>query len=141
MRTPPAPILLTRELAATGERPDLLSRRAARGELVRLCRGAYARTEDLRPLTSGQRHLLSVLAVTLTGMLGDGAVLAEGWHRGAGTPHAEVVALREAAAAGFDPVFRRLWTFQFALREALMTLGMIDAVQFGLAHRNRGGRR
>ena len=49
--------------------------------------------------------------------------------------------LREAAAAGFDPVFRRLWTFQFALREALMTLGMIDAVQFGLAHRNRGGRR
>ena len=76
MRTPPAPILLTRELAATGERPDLLSRRAARGELVRLCRGAYARTEDLRLLTSGQRHLLSVLAVTLTGMLGDGAVLA-----------------------------------------------------------------
>ena len=49
--------------------------------------------------------------------------------------------LREAAAAGFDPVFRRLWTFQFALREALMTLGMIDSVQFGLAHRNRGGRR
>lgn len=49
--------------------------------------------------------------------------------------------LREAAAAGFDPVFRRLWTFQFALREALMTLGMIDSVQFGLTHRNRGGRR
>ncbi|MBK4140911.1 SAM-dependent methyltransferase [Corynebacterium macginleyi] len=49
--------------------------------------------------------------------------------------------LREAAAAGYDQVFRRLWTFQFALREALMTLGMIDSVQFGLAHRSRGGRR
>ena len=27
----------------------------------------------------------------------DGAVVGEGWHRGAGTPHAEVVALRAAA--------------------------------------------
>ncbi|HAT1309513.1 TPA: SAM-dependent methyltransferase [Corynebacterium striatum] len=49
--------------------------------------------------------------------------------------------LREAAAAGFDPVFRRLWTFQFALREALFELGMIDAVQVTATHRNRGGRR
>lgn len=49
--------------------------------------------------------------------------------------------LREAAAAGFDPVYRRLWTYQFALREALFALGMADSVQFTLVHRNRGGRR
>ena len=49
--------------------------------------------------------------------------------------------LREAAAAGFDQVFRRLWTFQFALREALVTLGMVDAVQLVATHRHRGGRR
>src|SRR5688500_14202877 len=30
----------------------------------------------------------------------DGAKLAEGFHRGAGTPHAEVAALTEAAASG-----------------------------------------
>ncbi|MDO5031610.1 class I SAM-dependent methyltransferase [Corynebacterium sp.] len=48
---------------------------------------------------------------------------------------------REAAAAGFDPVFRRLWVFQFALREALLELGLIDAVQLVAAHRHRGGRR
>ena len=48
---------------------------------------------------------------------------------------------REAAAAGFDQVFRRLWTFQFALREALFTLGMLDAVHVVATHRNRGGRR
>ena len=48
---------------------------------------------------------------------------------------------REAAAAGFDQVFRRLWTFQFALREALLTLGMLDAVHVVATHRNRGGRR
>lgn len=33
----------------------------------------------------------------------DGAVLAEGYHRGAGTPHAEVVALSAAREAGLDP--------------------------------------
>ena len=32
----------------------------------------------------------------------DGAVLATGWHRGAGTPHAEADALANAAAAGLD---------------------------------------
>jgi diaminohydroxyphosphoribosylaminopyrimidine deaminase/5-amino-6-(5-phosphoribosylamino)uracil reductase len=31
-----------------------------------------------------------------------GRVLAEGWHRGAGTPHAEVAALTAAAGAGLD---------------------------------------
>lgn len=49
--------------------------------------------------------------------------------------------LREAAAAGFDHVFRRLWTFQFSLREALLTLGMLDAVHVVATHRHRGGRR
>ena len=48
---------------------------------------------------------------------------------------------REAAAAGFDSVYRRLWTFQLALREALLSLGMIDSVQFTAVHRNRHGRR
>lgn len=32
----------------------------------------------------------------------DGEVIGEGWHRGAGTPHAELVALAEARAAGHD---------------------------------------
>jgi len=32
----------------------------------------------------------------------DGAVVAEGWHHGAGTPHAEVAALRTAARAGLE---------------------------------------
>ena len=49
--------------------------------------------------------------------------------------------LREAAAAGFDPVYRKLWTYQFSLREALFALGMLDSVHFTLVHRNRGGRR
>ncbi|WP_041631800.1 class I SAM-dependent methyltransferase [Corynebacterium maris] len=49
--------------------------------------------------------------------------------------------LREAAAEGFDQVFRRLWVFQFAVREALFNLGMLDAVQLTLRHRNRGGHR
>lgn len=49
--------------------------------------------------------------------------------------------LREAAAAGFDQVFRRLWSYQFALREALLALGMIDSVAFAATHRHRGGKR
>lgn len=48
---------------------------------------------------------------------------------------------REAAADGFDAVYRRLWIWQLSLREALASLGMIDVVQFSLIHRNRGGRR
>ncbi|MDR7329316.1 SAM-dependent methyltransferase [Corynebacterium guangdongense] len=48
---------------------------------------------------------------------------------------------REAAAEGFDVVLRRLMTYQFALREALLRLDMIDGVVLGLVHRNRGGRR
>ncbi|KQB85711.1 class I SAM-dependent methyltransferase [Corynebacterium lowii] len=47
---------------------------------------------------------------------------------------------REAAAAGFDRVFRRLWRYQFALRRALLDTGMIEAVQFSLTHRRRRGR-
>lgn len=48
---------------------------------------------------------------------------------------------REAAAEGFDAVYRRLWDYQFALRRALYSLGMLDTVQIELTHRNRGGRR
>lgn len=48
---------------------------------------------------------------------------------------------REAAAEGFDVVYRRLWEYQFALREALVRLGMVDGVQLTMGHRNRGGRR
>lgn len=48
---------------------------------------------------------------------------------------------REAAADGFDLAYRRLWSYQYALREALFRLGMLDAVQFTLTHRNRRGRR
>lgn len=48
---------------------------------------------------------------------------------------------REAAAEGFDAVYRRLWDYQFALRRALFNLGMLDCVQIELTHRNRGGRR
>jgi len=33
----------------------------------------------------------------------DGGVVGEGWHRGAGTPHAEVAALADAAGRGTDP--------------------------------------
>lgn len=49
--------------------------------------------------------------------------------------------VREAAAAGFDQVFRRLWVYQFALREALLRTGQTDAVQITATHRHRGGRR
>lgn len=48
---------------------------------------------------------------------------------------------REAAAEGFDAVYRRLWAYQFAVRKALFELGMLDTVQLELTHRNRGGRR
>ena len=47
--------------------------------------------------------------------------------------------LREAAADGFDAVYRRLWMWQLALREALAREGMLDVVQLTLAHRHRRG--
>ena len=49
--------------------------------------------------------------------------------------------LREAAADGFDVVYRRLWQWQFALREALARLGMLDLTQFTFVPRSRQGRR
>ncbi|MEJ6012243.1 class I SAM-dependent methyltransferase [Corynebacterium sp. H127] len=49
--------------------------------------------------------------------------------------------LREAAAAGYDPVFRRMWIYHYALLEALFQLGCLDAVQLTLTSRNRSGRR
>ncbi|HIW96031.1 MAG TPA: class I SAM-dependent methyltransferase [Candidatus Corynebacterium gallistercoris] len=42
---------------------------------------------------------------------------------------------RQAAAAGFDQVFRRLWDYQLALHEALVNAGDIDCVQFVLRPR------
>lgn len=48
---------------------------------------------------------------------------------------------REAAAAGYDVVFRRMWTYQLALLEALFELECLDAVQLTLTSRNRSGRR
>lgn len=48
---------------------------------------------------------------------------------------------REAAAAGIDAVYRRLWRYQFALRRALCQAGMIDAVQLSARHRRRRARR
>lgn len=47
--------------------------------------------------------------------------------------------LREAAADGFDAVYRRLWMWQLAVREALAREGMLDVVQLTLAHRHRRG--
>lgn len=49
--------------------------------------------------------------------------------------------LRDAAADGFDAVYRRLWTWQLALRQALAELGMLDLAQVTLTRRHRGGRR
>lgn len=43
--------------------------------------------------------------------------------------------MREAAAAGYDPVYRRLWEFHLALLEALFRLGILDAVQLTLRRR------
>ena len=37
---------------------------------------------------------------------------------------------RQAAAAGFDPVFRRLWEYQLALHQCLAEAGELDCVQF-----------
>ncbi|WP_249399823.1 SAM-dependent methyltransferase [Corynebacterium qintianiae] len=48
---------------------------------------------------------------------------------------------REAAADGFDLVYRRLWQWQFALKEALARLGMIDLAQVTMVPRDRRGRR
>ncbi|WP_291313548.1 SAM-dependent methyltransferase [Corynebacterium sp. UBA2622] len=45
--------------------------------------------------------------------------------------------LREAAADGFDVVYRRLWQWQFALREALARCAMTDLVQLTFAPRSR----
>lgn len=49
--------------------------------------------------------------------------------------------MREAAADGFDAVFRRMWVYHYALIEALLRLGCLDAVQFTMTTRNRRGRR
>ncbi|WP_297004765.1 class I SAM-dependent methyltransferase [uncultured Corynebacterium sp.] len=42
---------------------------------------------------------------------------------------------RQAAAAGFDPVYRRLWDYQLALHEALVGADALDCVQFILRRR------
>jgi diaminohydroxyphosphoribosylaminopyrimidine deaminase/5-amino-6-(5-phosphoribosylamino)uracil reductase len=48
------------------------------------------------PVTGGNPQVGAVL------LDATGTIVAEGWHHGAGTPHAEVEALRAAAAAGVD---------------------------------------
>jgi len=47
--------------------------------------------------------------------------------------------MREAAAAGIDQVYRRLWQYHLALMEALCDVGALDCVQLTLTSRNRGG--
>lgn len=49
--------------------------------------------------------------------------------------------LREAAADGYDEVFRRLWLWQFAVREAVTAVGGLDLAQVVLVRKHRGGRR
>ncbi len=49
--------------------------------------------------------------------------------------------LREAAADGFDAVYRRLWIWQLSLREALVRESMLEVVHFTLTHRHRRGMR
>lgn len=44
---------------------------------------------------------------------------------------------RQAAAAGFDSVYRRLWDYQLALHEALVTAGSLDCVEFVLRRSGR----
>lgn len=48
---------------------------------------------------------------------------------------------REAAADGFDAVYRRMWVFYLAMAEALFKVGALDAVQLTVTTRNRRGRR
>ncbi|AKE41187.1 class I SAM-dependent methyltransferase [Corynebacterium kutscheri] len=49
--------------------------------------------------------------------------------------------LREAAAEGFDAVYRRLWLFYLSMLEALYHVGALDTVQCTVTVRNRRGRR
>lgn len=48
--------------------------------------------------------------------------------------------LRDAAADGFDIVYRRLWRWQLALREALARQGMLNLTQVTMVRRSRRGR-
>lgn len=48
---------------------------------------------------------------------------------------------REAAAEGFDAVYRRMWVFYLSMKEALFRVGALDAVQLKITTRNRRGRR
>ncbi|OFT85920.1 cyclopropane-fatty-acyl-phospholipid synthase family protein [Corynebacterium sp. HMSC29G08] len=48
--------------------------------------------------------------------------------------------LRDAAADGFDVVYRRLWIWQLALREALAREGMLSLSQLTMVRRRRRGR-
>ena len=48
--------------------------------------------------------------------------------------------LRDAAADGFDVVYRRLWIWQLALREALAREGMLSLTQLTMVRRRRRGR-
>lgn len=47
---------------------------------------------------------------------------------------------RQAAALGYDRVFRRLWDYNLALQQALVDSGRITMVQMELIHKPRRGR-
>lgn len=92
----------------------------------------FPRADDVHRLTDRESGL-RIIAQT---HLGSHYVQTLGMQQSLFEGHA-----REAAADGFDAVYRRLWVYQYALREALFRLDMLDAVQFTLTHRNRRGRR
>lgn len=48
---------------------------------------------------------------------------------------------REAAAEGYDAVYRRMWVFYLSMKEALLRVGALDVVQLKITTRNRRGRR
>lgn len=67
-------------------------------------RDAMVRALDLarRGPAHGPNPQVGCVLLAPPGSGPDGRVLGEGWHRGAGTPHAEVAALADARARGLD---------------------------------------
>ncbi|MDR6277367.1 class I SAM-dependent methyltransferase [Corynebacterium suicordis] len=82
---------------------------------------AYSTAENIREVTakhtklaiSAENHLGSHLAATIPLWRANFAARE-----------------RQAAAAGFDPVFRRLWEYQLSLHQSLAESGELDCMQF-----------